>query len=48
MFYTRLIPEEQLIGGNEQDDDRWYEVYIPIAGKLYQEHLEELKKEEML
>ncbi len=37
-----------LIGKNKQGDEIWYEVYIPIADKLYQEHLEELKREKML
>ena len=28
-----------LIGGNKTGDDRWYEKFVPIADKLYQEHL---------
>jgi hypothetical protein len=34
-----------LIGGDKTGDDRWYETFIPIADRLYDEHLEELKKE---
>ncbi len=34
-----------LIGGNKAGDDRWYERFVPIADKLYDEHLETLKKE---
>ena len=34
-----------LLGGNKTGDDRWYEINIPIAEKLYQEHLIALKKE---
>ena len=35
-----------LIGGNKAGDDNWYQTYIPLADKLYEEHLKELKKEE--
>ncbi len=34
-----------LIGGDKSGDDRFYERYIPIADKLYDVHLEELRKE---
>jgi hypothetical protein len=34
-----------LIGGDKTGDKRWYEEQIPIADRLYAEHLEELKKE---
>jgi hypothetical protein len=34
-----------LIGGCKTGDNRWYEKMIPIADKLYAEHLEELEKE---
>tara|TARA_B110000091_G_C13545491_1_gene362229 strand:- start:79 stop:441 length:363 start_codon:yes stop_codon:yes gene_type:complete len=34
-----------LIGGNKTGYDRWYEVQIPIAEKLYQDHLLDIKKE---
>jgi hypothetical protein len=37
-----------LIGGNKAGDDRWYETFIPIADKLYDEHLTQLKKEGLL
>jgi len=37
-----------LIGGNKQGDKRWYEKYVPIADKLYQEHLKQLKKENLI
>ena len=36
-----------LIGGNKRGDKRWYKVHVPIADKLYEEHLEELEKEEI-
>lgn len=35
-----------LIGGNKTGDNNWYQTYIPIADKLYEKHLEEIKNEE--
>jgi hypothetical protein len=35
-----------LIGGSKSGDERFYERMIPIADRLYDEHLEELAKEE--
>lgn len=35
-----------LVGGTKEGDDRFYERMIPIADRLYDEHLEELAKEE--
>jgi len=37
-----------LIGGDKTGDDRWYEVHVPIADRLYDVHLEELRKEGFL
>jgi hypothetical protein len=34
-----------LIGGDKTGDDRWYDKYIPLADKIYDAHLEALKKE---
>jgi hypothetical protein len=34
-----------LIGGDKTGNDRWYEIHIPIADRLYDEHLAQLKKE---
>jgi hypothetical protein len=34
-----------LIGGKKTGKDRWYEEYVPIADRLYDEHLEALRKE---
>jgi len=34
-----------LIGGDKTGQDRWYEVHVPVAEKLYDEHLETLRKE---
>jgi len=31
-----------LIGGHKTGDDQWYETYVPIADRLYDECLEEL------
>jgi hypothetical protein len=37
-----------LIGGDKTGDDRWYEVHVPIADRLYDEHLEQLRKEGLI
>ncbi|MBW4597539.1 MAG: type II toxin-antitoxin system RelE/ParE family toxin [Brasilonema angustatum HA4187-MV1] len=37
-----------LIGGDKTGNDRFYEEYIPIADRLYDEYIEELKKEGLL
>ena len=34
-----------LIGGDKTGDDRLYDVNVPIGDRLYDEHLEELRKE---
>ena len=34
-----------LIGGDKTGDDRWYDVNVPIGDRLYDEHLEQLRKE---
>ena len=34
-----------LIGGDKTGHERFYEAYVPIADDLYDEHLEELRKE---
>lgn len=37
-----------LIGGDKTGDDRWYDVHVPIADGLYDEHLEQLRKEGLI
>lgn len=34
-----------LIGGNKKGNDDWYKEYVPIADRLYDEHLKELDAE---
>jgi hypothetical protein len=34
-----------LVGGDKTGDPRWYDTYVPIADRLYDEHLRALKKE---
>ena len=34
-----------LIGGDKTGDNRFYEVYLPIADSLYDEHIDELRRE---
>jgi hypothetical protein len=37
-----------LLGGNKAGNDRWYEEYVPQADELYDEHLDELRKEDKI
>ena len=37
-----------LIGGDKTGDDRFYERMIPLADRLYDDHLTELKKEGLI
>ena len=37
-----------LIGGDKTGNDRWYDENIPVADKLYDEHLQALKAEGIL
>ena len=34
-----------LIGGDKTGDGRWYEAHVPVADRLYDEHLEQLQRE---
>ena len=34
-----------LLGGDKTGNDRWYETHVPIADRLYDEHLDTLRKE---
>ena len=34
-----------LIGGDKTGNDRFYETFVPVADRLYDDHLEELGKE---
>ena len=35
-----------LIGGDKTGNDRWYEEFVPLADKIYEQHLKEIKKTE--
>ena len=37
-----------LIGGDKTGNDRFYNQYVPLADKLYDEHLEELRQEGLI
>jgi len=37
-----------LIGGNKKGDDDWYVKYLPVADRLYDEHLITLKREKLI
>jgi len=34
-----------LIGGNKAGNDRWYKDFVPVADRIYDRHLEVLRKE---
>jgi len=34
-----------LIGGDKTGDERWYETNVPLADRLYDEHIEQLRRE---
>ena len=33
-----------LVGGDKTGDWRWYETFVPIADRLYEEHLQDLEE----
>lgn len=37
-----------LLGGDKTGNDRWYERHVPVADLLYDEYLQELKREGLL
>jgi hypothetical protein len=37
-----------LLGGDKTGDNRWYETHVPAADRLYDVHLETLRKEGLL
>ena len=37
-----------LIGGVKTGDERWYQVFVPVADRLYDEYIAELKKEGLI
>ena len=34
-----------LVGGDKTGDHRWYEAHVPLADRLYDEHLKALESE---
>jgi len=41
----RASPTGSASSGDKTGDDRFYDRMVPIAARLYDEHLEELKRE---
>jgi hypothetical protein len=37
-----------LLGGDKTGDDRWYDVNVPVADRLYDEYMHELEAEGLL
>ena len=34
-----------LIGGDKTGNDRWYEIFVPVADRLYGDHIAQLQRE---
>jgi hypothetical protein len=34
-----------LLGGDKTGNNRWYEVFVPLADRLYAEHLKRLEED---
>lgn len=34
-----------LVGGNKTGDERWYQKFVPVADRIYEDHLRALKEE---
>ncbi|PIY30155.1 MAG: addiction module toxin RelE [Comamonadaceae bacterium CG_4_9_14_3_um_filter_60_33] len=37
-----------LIGGDKTGNDRWYDIHVPIADQLYDQHIAQLRKEGLI
>jgi hypothetical protein len=37
-----------LLGGDKTGNDRWYDEHVPLADTLYDEYLQELKREGLI
>ena len=37
-----------LVGGDKSGDDRFYEIYVPVADRLYDTYLDELQQEGLI
>jgi hypothetical protein len=37
-----------LLGGDKSGNQRWYETHVPLADRLYDEHLEQLLREGLI
>jgi hypothetical protein len=37
-----------LIAGDKSGDERWYDTHVPFADRLYDQHLEQLRKEGLI
>lgn len=37
-----------LLGGDKTGKDRWYEIHVPIADRLYDKHIVELREEGLI
>lgn len=47
-WWSTLSEAEQKSLAASAGDDRWYDVNVPVADRLYDEHLEQLRKEGLI
>ena len=45
---TVVVQDSLFLGGDKTGDTRFYRRYVPLADKLYDEHLRELKEEGLI
>ncbi len=37
-----------LVGGSKVGDDRWYNRHVPIADRIYEQHIKEITREKLI
>lgn len=37
-----------LLGGDKTGNHRWYDIFVPVADRLYEEYVEEIRKEGLI
>ena len=47
-FWEPVRPPGVAVGGDKTGADRWYETFVALADRIYDEHLRELRKEDKL
>lgn len=37
-----------LIGGDKTGNSKWYDVFVPVAERIYDDHIEQLRREKLI